>query len=378
MITAEEALAAASKQTGLEDFGDDRFREGLGVYCQSVNEEAKLNDLGGMVAEATVVGGLANRLRVVDWAARHPEVRDEPIIAPLIVVGIFRAGTTLLSGLLDCDPGNRALLRWEAADSVPPPTRATFREGPRVDAARAGIEMLETLNPQAAAVHHEDADGPTECITVMMQDFKSLALEAVANVPAYGGWLQQVDQRSAYEYHRLVLQLLQSAGVRGRWTLKSPHHATALEALTAVYPDAKLVVLHRDPVELCASVCSLISVLSGAFSDADHRSYIAEHWTGMLELSISRLDAFRAAHPEYPILDVRYEELVRQPVETVARIYEFTGEPLSAEGTAAMSSYLEAHAKNRFGAHRYDVADFGLTADEVSERFASYREHYLG
>src|SRR5439155_3324917 len=154
-------------------------------------------------------------------------------------------------------------------------------------------------------------------IAVMSQDFKSLSWEAITNVPAYGRWLYAVDQRSAYEYHRLVLQVLQSGGVRGRWTLKSPHHAIALEALTSVYPDARLVLLHRDPVVLCASVCSLITTLTGTFSDADHRRYIAEHWTAMLETSVNRIDAFRAAHPEHPVLDVQYADLITKPVETV-------------------------------------------------------------
>ena len=377
MITAGDARAAASEQTGLDDFGDDGFREGLDVYCRSAADEARLNDIGVVAVGATVVSGLANRLKVVDWATRHPEVAREPVAGPLVVIGMFRAGTTLLSNLLDCDPGNRALLRWEAGDSVPPPTPADFRQGPRVDAARLGNEMLESLNPKIATVHHEEADGPTECISVMSQDFKSLALEAITNVPSYGEWLQGADQRSAYQYHRLVLQVLQHGGVKGRWTLKSPHHATALEALTSVYPDARLVVLHRDPTVLCASVCSLIDTLSSAFSDADHRAYIARHWTEILELSIARVDSFRATHPDHPLLDLRYDELVGAPVETVARIYDFCGSPLSTRAESAMSAYLEANPRGRFGEHRYDPADFGLDPGEIRERFSGYTKRYL-
>ena len=212
---------------------------------------------------------------------------------------MFRAGTTLLSRLLDQDARNRGLLMWEAGDSIPPPTPATHRSGPRVDAVHAGNAMLAQINPMIEVVHHEQADEATECITVMAQDFKSLTYEAIANVPGYHRWLMEVDQRSAYEYHRSVLQVLQSAGVRGRWTLKSPHHAIALEHLTAVYPDARLVLLHRDPVVLTASVCSLITTLSSTFTDVDHRAYIAEHWPAMLETSIGRVNAFRDAHPDH-------------------------------------------------------------------------------
>jgi hypothetical protein len=289
---------------------------------------------------------------------------------------MFRAGTTLLSNLFDQDVRNRALLRWEAGDSVPPPTPVNFRSGPRVDAARVAGEMLESLNPRMAAVHHEDADGPTECIAVMSQDFKSLALESIANVPTYGRWLQQVDQRSAYQYHRLVLRVLQSGGVRGRWTLKSPHHAIALDALTSVYPDARLVLLHRDPVVLAASVCSLISTLTSTFSDADHRRYIAEHWTAMLETSIERVEAFRATHPDHPILDVQYDDLVRKPVETVAAMYDFLGDSLSEDARAAIEAYVGTHTKGQFGEHRYDLAEFGLDKAEVAERFGAYTARY--
>ena len=375
MVPAD-LIAAARRQTGLEDFGSDSFREGLEVYCDSVRTEARLNEVGEMAVAANAVSNLTNRLEVVDWAARHPDVAGEPISAPLVVIGMFRAGTTLLSNLLDQDPGNRALLRWEATDSVPPPARAQLRSGPRVEAARAGAAMLEQLNPMVPIVHHEDVDGPTECIAVMSQDFKSLALEAIANVPTYGRWLLGTDQASAYEYHHLVLQVLQSGGARGRWTLKSPHHATALGALTSVYPDARLVLLHRDPVILCASVCSLIHTLSSTFSDADHRPYIARHWTDMLGTSIERVDAFRSAHPEHPILDVHYDDLVRAPVETVAAIYAACGDTLGDKAAAAMARYVDSHRQGRFGEHRYDLADFGLDKGQVTERFSGYVERY--
>ena len=376
MTPVADLLDQARQATDLEDFGPDDFREGLEIYCQSFTSEAQLNDIGAMAVPATVVGSLANRLKVVDWAASHPEVADEAIEAPIFVIGMFRAGTTLLSNLFDRDPRNRALLRWESGDSVPPPTPSTFRSGPRVDAARMAGEMLESLNPKMAIVHHEEADGPTECITVMSQDFKSLALEAMANVPAYGEWLLQVDQRSAYEYHRLVLQILQSGGVRGRWTLKSPHHATALEPLTAVYPDARLIVLHRDPVLLCGSVCSLISTLSGTFSDADHRRYIADHWTAMLETSIARMETFRRAHPEHPILDIQYDDLMRDPVGTVAGMYDFVGDALTDEVRAELGAYLDVNRQGKFGSHRYDLADFGLDPGQIRERFAAYTARY--
>jgi Sulfotransferase family len=372
----DDVVAEACEKTGFDDFGPDDFRDGLAVLCESINGEARLNELGELAVRDTVVNSLSNRLRVFDWTRRHPETARERIESPIIVIGMFRAGTTFLSQLLDQDPHNRALLRWEASDSAPPPSPANFRSGTRVDAARLANDMLEDLNPAMKAIHHEDADGPTECISVMSQDFKSLSWEAIANVPSYSRWLLASDQRSAYGYHRSALQVLQSGGVRGRWTLKSPHHAIALDALTAVYPDVRLVLLHRDPVVLSASVCSLITTLSGTFTDADHTAYVAEHWTEMLEESVKRIDAFRAAHPEHPIVDVHYADLVDDPLGTVDDLYAACGAELDDTARDAIAAYVSAHPKGKFGTHGYDLAEFGLDPGELAERFSGYVDRY--
>lgn len=375
-MRADELIAEACAQTGRDDFGGDSFREGLDVWCDAVAHEAQLNDFGTIAVRANAVGALANRLKITQYHQDHPEVASETIAEPLIVVGLFRAGTTLLSHLLDKDSENRALLGWEAADPVPPPTPANFRSGPRVEAVRAGQAMLNEINPALLTVHREEAGEATECLTLIAQDFKSLLWEALTIVPSYAKWLHDVDQLSAYEHHHRVLQVLQHGGVRGRWTLKSPHHAIALEPLTAVYPDAHLVVMHRDPVKLCGSVCSLIATLSGTFTDADHRAYIGAHWTAILETCVERTNAFRSRHPNRAVIDVQYTDLIRDPTGTVASLYEATGTELSPEAAAAMETYVQDNPQGKFGAHRYDLADFGLDAGEIRERFAGYVERY--
>ena len=375
-LQPDALVAAARAQSGLEDFGGDSYREGLEVFCRAASEEAQLNELGVAAMQGNVVANLVNRLRIVDWAASHPEVREERIDAPLIVIGVFRAGTTLMSYLLDQDRRNRPLLRWETSDPIPPPGPTEHRSGPRVDAVAAATGLMDQINPGFKAIHHEDADGPTECVAVLSQDFKSLLWETIANVPSYGQWLLGTDHRTAYEHHRLTLQVLQSGGVRGRWALKSPHHAIALDALTAVFPDAKLVMLHRDPVVVTASVCSLIRSLSGTFTDADHGRYINEHWPSVLEQSIARPEAFRAAHPEHPIIDVHYADLVRDPVETVRAMYAAAGDELDGVAAKAMADYVDSHPKGRFGAHGYDLDRLGLDGDALAERFAGYIERY--
>jgi hypothetical protein len=376
MFVPEDLMGRAVEAAGSDDFGEPEFVEGLRAYGASLSGEAQLSELGVAALGGTIVSSLTNRLRVVDWVKRHPDVRNEDIDAPIVVIGMFRAGTTLLSYLFDRDPRNRPLLGWEAGDSVPPPTPADHRKGPRVDAARDRAALLDQLNPAARIVHHEEPDGPTECIAVMAQDFKSLSWEAIANVPSYSQWLLGADHTSAYRYHHTVLQTLQSAGVRGRWTLKSPHHAIALDALVSVYPDARLVLLHRDPTVLCASVCSLIRTLSSTFTEADHTAYIAAHWTALLRESIARIEQFRAAHPEHEICDVQCADLVQDPVAAVSTIYGSLGIDFEPTVRAAVANYAAEHPKGEFGAHRYDLAEFGLDGNRLREQFAGYTERY--
>jgi hypothetical protein len=375
-IQPDALIAIACEQTGLTDFGGDSFREGLAVFCESASLEAQLSPTGAAIIPGAIIAALTNRLKVTDWVKRHPGVLDERIEAPMVVIGMFRAGTTLLSYLLEKDARHRPLFRWEAGDCVPPPTPERLAADSRIETTRASMAMMDQINPRMRVVQSEQPDGPTECISVLNQDFKSLTWEAMANVPSYGKWLHGTDHRSAYDYHKRVLQLLQSGGVRGRWSLKSPHHALHLDALTAVYPDARLVLMHRDPVVLATSVCSLITTLTKTFSDADHKRFIADHWTDMLARSIDAVNTFRDANPDKKIVDVHYAELASDPIATMRHVYAAFGEDLDGQALAAMTAHIESHPKGRFGKHGYDPSEFGLDAGSIAERFRPYVERY--
>lgn len=372
-MNVDQVMADATAATGLDDLGPDGdlALAGLTAYADACASEADLSELGVMAVHGALVGALANRLKVVDHHRQHPELADSAVEAPVVVVGLFRAGTTLLSNLLDRDPANRALLRWESGDSVPPPTPAEQRTGPRVDAAQVGVDMLAAINPGIKAIHHEDADSPTECIAVLGQAFQSISWEALANVPSYAAWWRASDMTAGYRFHRSVLQVLQSNGSGGRWTLKSPGHALALDALTAVYPDARLVVLHRDPVVLTASVCSLIHTMSSAFSDVDHRDYIRQHWTTTLEDCIAGIDAHadRLHH-------VQYADLVADPAGTVRHLYDALGLDATPEAMDSVGRFATERPRGEFGVHSYDLATYGLHEGALRERFAGYVERY--
>jgi hypothetical protein len=375
-IDPDQLLEQAVADTGLSDFGADGFREGLETYCASAANEAQLNALGEMAVPAFVTENLRRRLRIIDYAKTHPQVRDETIERPLIVVGLHRAGTTLLSNLLDLDPASRSLLHWEAADSVPPPTPDTWRSGERVAASQAVLAASAQTNPELLKAHNEQADGPTECITVTAQDFKSLMWETMANVPTYGEWLLKADYTSTYAHHKLILQILQSGGVRGTWSLKAPGHAVALEELSAAYPDSTFVVMHRDPVVVAASSCSLIRTLSKPFTDADQRPYLARHWTDILEACISGIESFRTNHPEHRMVHVPYQLLMTDPMAAMRQIYAGAGRDLDPAAEAAMLAYLEAHPKGQFGKHAYALDELGLDGAALADRFSAYIERH--
>ena len=367
---------AACEQTGLEDFGEGTYREGLDVLVASLRDEADLSELGRVAIGDIITRSLANRLRVTEWTGAHPEVTAAPVQRPIVVLGMPRTGTTLLTELLHRDPANRSLMGWEAQDSVPPPEPGEFAHGPRVEAARAAAGMLDALNPGFRAIHYEAPDGPTECVTLLAQDFKSLLWETIANVPSYGAWLLGCDHHSAYRYHRRVLQLLQSR-TPGRWALKTPHHCLALDALTEQYPDAQLVMTHRDPVTVVASLCSLVRSLSGTFSDSDHGAYINDRWTTVAVEIVERVMAWRDAHGDGAFVDVRYDDLVEDPIAVVRTIYARDGSQLTAAAEDAMRRYLEDHPRGEHGSHRYDPAALGLDTATIEARFAEYRRRFL-
>jgi len=374
-LDVDRLEAAAVEAAGSNDFGSASYRDGLEVLVGSLNHEAQLSELGVAALGAQITGMLTNRLRVVAWRRHHPDVADEHIEAPLVVIGLPRTGTTLLSALLGCDPHRRPLVRWESADCIPPPEAATFHTDPRIEATRAGMTMLDAINPGFKAIHHDPADGPTECVTLLAQHFVSTLWETLANMPAYGEWLLAVDESDAYAYHHDVLQVLQSRAP-GRWSLKSPHHGLAVRELRAQYPDARAVVTHRDPVTVIASVCSLIQSLSSTFSDADHTKYIAAHWPDVAEVIVTRIAAFRDEHGDDGFLDVQYPDLMADPIGVVRAIYAWEGTEYTPEAEAAMRAYVTDNQQGKFGRHEYSLEPFGLDADELTERFAPYVERF--
>ena len=375
IIDVDLVLDEVAEEAGADDFGDASFRDGLDILVESASREAQLNDIGKATLDGQVRGSLRNRVRVIDWHKKHPDLASQSVTEPVFVVGASRTGTTALSQLLAADPANRSMLGFEVQDSIPPPTAEGYWNDPRFVAAREAPDMLAMINPGFRAIHYDPPDGPMECVTILAQHFLSAQLVTVFNIPTYHRWMLDVDEVAAYRYHKLVLQVLQSEKP-GRWHLKSPHHAVAMDALSTVYPDAKLIVTHRDPIKTLASTCSLVVSLTGTFSDADWRSYIAEIWTDTVDAMINRTLDFRDAHPDMQFVDVMYEDFVKDPVASVAGIYDQLGRELTREAETAVREMAAREPQHKFGRHTYALADIGLRREDVEARFERYFDRF--
>jgi hypothetical protein len=376
-LEPEALLAAARRETGLSDFGDAAFREGLDVLADSLEREADLSSLGRVVIRAQLVRNLATRLRVVDWAKRHPEVRDERIVRPWVILGLPRTGTTLLSFLLDLDPLNRSLLAWEAESPVPPPELATVAEDPRIAETAKRLAGSHRLMPWLAAMHPMGATLPTECVTLFMLDFRSLQIETQARVPHYRAWLERADMKPTFAIHRLVLQILQSRLPTERWALKTPQYLWCLPALREAYPDARLVWTHRDPLPVVASVASLNHAFYRTWARRPGPVATGAYWSEHMAEAVARGLAWDEAQQGRDWCHhLRYAELMKDPIGAVEALYARFGERVGDLHRRRMEAWMRDRPQSAFGRHRYDLADFGLGADALDRTYAGYRERF--
>ena len=249
----------------------------------------------------------------------------------MFVFGLPRTGTTLTINLLSADPARRCLLRWESLNSAPPAAAGALHSDPRCIAEQARLATAVKYAPQIAAAHYEDADSPSECQFAMAPSFCAQLFDSNLHIPTYHDWfLYRASYLPAFRFHKQLLQLLQAEN-GGRWTLKNPWHPLFSADLTTVYPDAQLVMTHRDPAEVVGSACSLIRLVRPMFSDVVDLRQIADQMIETFDLMIERQNAYRDQHGEKSIYDIQYVEQLRDPVGQIRKLYAHFDEPLTAE-----------------------------------------------
>jgi Sulfotransferase family len=368
--TVEDLLASARRMTGLSDFGPDDFADGLAVILDSYARDADLTPLGSKVARVGLRAALGARLLAEAAWREYPEHAGVPIQKPIFVTGLPRSGTTALHRLLTADPGHQGLELWLAEVPQPRPPRDTWADNPVFQAIQAGYEQPHVEHPEFMGVHYIAADTVEECWQLLRQTLRSVSYECLAHLPTYSAWLRGQDWTGPLRRHRRNLQLIGLHEPGNRWVLKNPSHLFSLDAIMAVYPDALVIQTHRAPRAVIGSMCSLAAHATEGWSNTFRGAVIG---AGQLELWARGLEEFAAARTRYgqdQFLDVDYGDFTTDPVGTVEAVYAHFGLPYS--GTAA-DAVRALHARAAQGdarpAHRYSLADFGLTAGQVDERF---------
>jgi hypothetical protein len=362
----DDLMAAAKAQTGLDDFGDDSFREGLELLVRSLRDEAGLNAVGEAFIYPRLVGHLVNRLQIEDWYRGHPEIEDVPIVAPLIGLSLPRTGSTVLSFLLAQDPNVRYLRQWESSQPCPPPSTVKGPD-PRIERAARKSGQVGTKDHVPT-----DVNGPMECLDLMALDFKTQIYHAFARMPTYTAWVTDADLTSTYLYERRVLKLLQWGESPRPWRLKTPAHMLWIDYLVRAFPDARFVMTHRDPTDVILSVADVYADIGGTFTDDLDSHYIgrlnAEQWS----TGINRVMKFRDNGGDHRFYDIDFRAMRQDPIGEMRGLYEWLGEPVSDEFESRMRQWWEANAANREPSTHSDPATYGLALEQVRPLFAEY------
>ncbi len=373
-LSEQALLAEACAATGLADFGDERFREGLRLLVESYLangfEARRLRR-----ERRRLVQLLATRLRVEEALRRHPEIRERQIRAPTFLTGFPRTGTSALFNLLAMDPAARPLLLWEGIFPDPLEGLAPGQADPRLEALRAHYERGKEKNPEFTKIHEVRADGPEECVLLLAHTFCDVQMGIEPLLEPYGSWFQAQDLRAPYAYYHDLLRMLDWQRPGERWLLKSPAHLWALDVLVERFPDAGIVLTHRDPLEILGSYCSMMAALMTGREAFDARALgpvVLEY----LARSMERALAVREQSDRRRFLDVDYQAFVADPVAAVERIYAAFALPLPPRALKAMRAHVGAHPQHRHGEHAYSLESYGLRPEQVRERLADYAARF--
>ena len=371
-LEVDAVLDAARAATGLTDFGEMDFVERLAVMLRSADEDA-LNALGRSFFFNDMVRYAANRLRVEEAVRRDPAILDIEIARPIIIIGMPRTGTTHLVNLIASDERLRSLPYWESLAPIPPAASPDNRRSD-AEAAWAG---LDALLPMQKNVHELSPTHIHEEIELQMLDFSSYMIEWTARPYRWRDWYLSHDQTSSYHYLRKVLQVLTSLRGPQNWILKSPGHLEQLRPLMATFPDATIVMTHRDPIAVIASCLTMNAYIDRLRRVKVNPAEVANYWVDRIERLLRACVRDRSILPELRSIDLRFEDFMADQIGTVRSIYAMAGLPMTDAAEAAMGSYLEAHKRDRHGQLEYDLGqDFGLDVAILRERFAFYSDRF--
>ena len=373
VLDLDGVLRTATERTGgLDDLGQ-------GPYLDSLHADARLNDVGRMIASERALIHTVNRLHYVEDRKRFPEIAQQKIVKPVFIIGMPRTGTTILHDILGRDPVSRAPMTWEVMFPSPPPQTATFRSDPRIAMCAATIPDRDARLPGFDAIHPMGAELTQECVVLMGETMCTPLFHNQFRVTSYQDWLDaSADWGPVYDFHHRQLQHLQSRHAGDRWVLKTGAHLWGLDQLLETYPDARIVFTHRDPVKSMTSYSSLTTIVRRVSSDEVDPKEVASDWIVRLRRVLLRGIEIRAAkdYPDALFYDMYFPDFIKDQFSQVEAIYDAFDLPMTDEGAAAMRKFINDNPPGVHGIHRYEPEEFGVDPATVRAEFAPYIDHF--
>ncbi|TAK53738.1 MAG: hypothetical protein EPO25_09525, partial [Gammaproteobacteria bacterium] len=375
-------LAAASVRSGgLQDFGDDSFRPALSVLLAALDREGNLSEIGRERLGARILERLQNRLGLEDYCRRYPEILDEELDDPIVIVGLPRTGTTLLQRILGCDPRLYPMLYWETRYPIPLSDPVPPGPDPRLALAKTEVAAMIAANPTLLSIHPWDAEAADEEGMLIEHSFHGY-FDAYADVPSYSEWLWQADQVPAYQHLKRMLKFIQwQKRRRGssalRWVLKAPHHLRQIDVLFKVFPGAQVIQTHRDPLETVPSSGSFIHNLRRVYMREPDPVRSGQQRSAVYARGMLQTLGYRDQHPAAPFLDIWFADTVSRPLDVVRAIYAFVGLELPEDVEERMQAHLAHNRRELRPPHSYSMEHFGLSEQQIRRDFAAYRARYI-
>jgi hypothetical protein len=376
MLDAASIIGEAEEKVGVADT-DVGVRGNLERLTASLAAEFPTSPQGATMIRAMLLADTVNRLEGLKWLRDYPEIADEPIEAPVFLMGLPRSGTTYFQYLFDRDRRFRLIRTWESMLPSPPPGFDPGSVEPRREAWRE-IQRRRGHFAGFEAQHLYDEDGSDECHAFLEQSFGAAGLHNLLRVPSYfDDLLDELDLVQTYRIHKRQLQLLQWRSARKLWALKYPNHVIAMNEIAQVYPDAQFVMTHRDPLQTLASIAKMTFNLRGMRAagpvdphevGADMLHFVSRH--------IERILAFDRQPAGRQVVHVDYYALVADPVGEMRAIHRGLGIDTPPDVAASVADWHAANPKNARGRNEYTLEQYGLDAGAVAEAFADYIQRF--
>ena len=374
-----DLMSEVAKMTKLENFGNPLHIKGLGELANSINKEALLNQVGIEAQKKRIIGILINRLRFENDLLKFPEIQEEEIGNPIFIVGLPRTGSTMIHRLLSTDINHTSMLWWEGRNPSRLENEERGKSFKRIEIGKEEVELLLKASPDLLKIHPMDAMAPDEEILLLEHSFFSTVPESFMYLPSYSRWIESQDHTTAYEYLKSFLQYLQwqnPSRSDKRWILKTPHHMGYVDVILKVFPGAKIIQTHRNPLDTIPSYCSMVTTLAEPLTDNLDLSLLSNHWEKKLARVMEHCMEVSRFNPK-KFIDINYIHLIKSPLHELEKIYEFIDKPFASTTKDGMQKWLIQNKQHKHGQHNYSSANYGLRDEIITKDFSKYIDTYI-